>query len=74
MTLRRTLDSEPWAVDFLLGFLTIDICNDDSAHTRGLKLLTSERDLLQELVRIQSSPALMQEYDLNREEMHKALH
>jgi hypothetical protein len=58
------------AADFLLGLAGIDICNDDRAHTRGLNLLTSERDLLQELARIESTPDLMREYQRNREELH----
>ena len=58
------------AVDFLLGFGGVDICNDDRSHTRGLNLLTSERDLLQELARIESTPDLMREYDRNRVELH----
>jgi hypothetical protein len=58
------------AVDFLLGFAGVDLCNDDTARTRGLRLLTSERDLLQELARIESSPELMLEYQSNREELH----
>lgn len=56
--------------DFLLGFAGIDICNDDRSHTRGLNLLTSERDLLQELARIESTPDLMRDYARNREELH----
>ena len=58
------------AADFLLGFAGIDLCNDDRARTRGLNLLTSERDLLQELARIESSADLMREYARNREELH----
>jgi hypothetical protein len=58
------------AADFLLGFAGIDVCNDDRARTRGLNLLTSERDLLQELARIESTPELMREYERNREELH----
>jgi hypothetical protein len=58
------------AADFVLGFAGIDLCNDDRAHTRGLNLLTSERELLQELARIESTPELMREYERNREELH----
>jgi hypothetical protein len=58
------------AADFVLGLAGIDICNDDRAHTRGLNLLTSELELLQDLARIESDADAMREYQLNREELH----
>jgi len=56
-------------VDFLLGWASIDLGNDDSARTAPLRLLTSERDLLQELARIRSSEDLIENYRRNRENL-----
>jgi len=57
------------ALDFLLGFAMIDIGNDDSSHTVPLRMLTSERDLLQDLARIRSSEELLARYRSNRDKL-----
>ncbi len=56
-------------VDFLLGLVAIDVANDDSSHSAPLRLLTSERDLLQELARIRSSDELLERYLRNRDKL-----
>jgi hypothetical protein len=48
--------------DFVLGFVGIDIANDDSATSRPLDLLQSERELLEELGRIAASEESVAEY------------
>jgi len=53
-------------VDFVLGWFGWDLTNDDSAYSAPLRLLTSERDLLQELARIRSSDSLTELYLRNR--------
>jgi len=49
-------------IDFLLGFGGVDLANDDSATTAPLRLLNSERELLQDLARIQGSDEQLAAY------------
>jgi hypothetical protein len=49
-------------VDFVAGFVGADICRDDFAHTRGPDLTGSDREILMELGRIQSSRTSLQAY------------
>ena len=53
-------------VDLFLGFVGLDIGNDDAARTRPLRLLISEVELLEELGQITASNESLAEYRASR--------
>ena len=57
------IDFHPWQfADFLIGFSTVDISNDDYALTRGLDLTDTQSDQLENLITIQENTETIKKY------------